>query len=531
MSTDNVKRVVDFSLYLVTGRNLLPHGKSYLTCIEEALRGGVTVVQVREKEVETAEFLEIANDTIALCSRYNVPVIINDRIDVALASGAAGVHLGQSDMPLAIVRKLLPPSAIIGVSCTTREHALKAVEEGADYVGLGAIYATRTKDVSAPGSVCGIAGARAMLGALEGTGVKAVAIGGVNSKNVLRTLHGCVSSTGHALDGVAVVSDIMASPEPYATASCLAQTFCAWSAAVSRGPAAFLVKAQYTREGIAAAAATLVDTVRRVRPLVHQITNNVVKTQSANVTLALGGSPIMAEAEAEQADLARVPGGLLINYGTVDAIDGMLAAGIHANQNRKPVVFDPVGVGATSFRRATAAKLLDAWQPTVIKGNAAEIGALADSEEVKAQGVDSLGGFKDASAVVRSLARTHRCIVLLSGPTDYLSDGSTVIRLSNGHAILGQITGAGCVLGTAIATYCGAASIAASEPCEGSLVNGDMLLAVAAGTLALTIAAQRAAGRKEVRGPGTFLPALIDELAMLSPGAVLGTATIDVETE
>lgn len=123
------------------------------------------------------------------------------------------------------------------------------------------------------------------------------------------------------------------------------------------------------------------------------------------------------------------------------------------------------------------------------------------------------------------------CIVLLSGPTDYLSDGSTVIRLSNGHELLGQITGAGCVLGTAIAAFCGAASMAASGPREGSLVDGDMLLATAGATLALTIAAQQAAGREEVRGPGTFLPALIDELAMLTPETVLRTATIEVETE
>jgi thiamine-phosphate diphosphorylase / hydroxyethylthiazole kinase len=112
-----------------------------------------------------------------LCSKYNIPVLINDRIDVALASDAAGVHLGQSDMPLSVARRLLPPNAIIGVSCTTPEQVRKAVEGGADYVGLGAAYATSTKDVSAPGSVCGIAGARAMLSVLEGTGVKAVAIG------------------------------------------------------------------------------------------------------------------------------------------------------------------------------------------------------------------------------------------------------------------------------------------------------------------------------------------------------------------
>lgn len=526
---------LDLSLYLVTGRDLLPHGKSYLASLEEALRGGVTVVQVREKSVDTAEFLEIARDTVSLCAGYNVPVIINDRVDIALASGAAGVHLGQTDMPFAIARKLLPPSAIVGVSCTTPEHARKAIEDGADYVGLGAVYATNTKDVSAPGRVCGIAGVRAMLGVLEETGVKAVAIGGIKSTNLLRTLHGCASPTGHALDGVAVVSDIVASSEPQAAARRLAQMFRAWAAAASRGPTAFLItpgqKAHYTPEAIAAAAAALLDGVRRVRPLVHQITNNVVKTQSANVTLALGGSPIMAEAEAEQADLARMPGGLLINFGTVGALDGMLAAGSHANQNGKPVVFDPVGVGATSFRRTTAAKLLDAWQPTVIKGNAAEISALAGSNEVKAQGVDSLGGFANASGIVRSLARDHRCIVLLSGPTDYLSDGSTVIRMSNGHELLGQITGAGCVLGTAISTFCGAASMIASGTSEGVLVQGDMLLATAAGTLALTIAAQRAASRAEVRGPGTFLPALIDELGMLTPEIVLRMAKVEVELE
>jgi thiamine-phosphate diphosphorylase/hydroxyethylthiazole kinase len=121
--------------------------------------------------------------------------------------------------------------------------------------------------------------------------------------------------------------------------------------------------------------------------------------------------------------------------------------------------------------------------------------------------------------------------VLLSGPTDYLSDGSTVIRLSNGHELLGQITGAGCVLGTTIATFCGAASMAASGTSEGVLTKGDMLFATVAGTLALTIAAERAARREEVRGPGTFLPALIDELSVLTPEIVMGMAKIEVELE
>jgi thiamine-phosphate diphosphorylase / hydroxyethylthiazole kinase len=106
------------------------------------------------------------------------------------------------------------------------------------------------------------------------------------------------------------------------------------------------------------------------------------------------------------------------------------------------------------------------------------------------------------------------------------------VRLSNGHELLSQITGAGCILGTTIATFCGAESMVglASGPIESVLVRGDMLLATAAGTLALTIAAQQAADKEEVRGPGTFLPALIDELAVLTPDMILKTAKIEVET-
>jgi thiamine-phosphate diphosphorylase/hydroxyethylthiazole kinase len=119
----------------------------------------------------------MANDTVTLCSKYGVPVLISDSIDVALASGAAGVHIGQDYMPLSIARKLLPPDMIIGVSCATPEHARKAVEEGADFVSFSPVYGTSRKFVSAPGDTFGIASVRAILGVLEGTGVKAVAMG------------------------------------------------------------------------------------------------------------------------------------------------------------------------------------------------------------------------------------------------------------------------------------------------------------------------------------------------------------------
>lgn len=121
------------------------------------------------------QFLEIAQQTKALCVKFNVPLIINDRVDIALAVGADGVHLGQTDMPISIARKLLPPGMIIGISCNTKEEVKVAVNEGADYIGIGAIYATETKKLTSP--TVGVRGVGELLDMLDGTNVKAVAIG------------------------------------------------------------------------------------------------------------------------------------------------------------------------------------------------------------------------------------------------------------------------------------------------------------------------------------------------------------------
>lgn len=234
--------------------------------------------------------------------------------------------------------------------------------------------------------------------------------------------------------------------------------------------------------------------------MIHQITNNVVMNQSANATIAMGASPIMATAVDEQEDLAKIPGGLLINFGTVSDKLGMLAAGKWANFNRKPVVFDPVGVGATTFRRTVAAgnaplsvrasavililfaELLGTWQATVIKGNAGELGTLLGTGEVQSRGVDSIGsGFADPAKAVLTLARRERCIVVLTGISDYVSDGQVVLKLDNGHEYLGHITGSGCMVGTAVATFCGAAAVDAAKRQPGKLVDGDMLVASIAG--------------------------------------------------
>jgi len=241
----------------------------------------------------------------------------------------------------------------------------------------------------------------------------------------------------------------------------------------------------------------------------------------------------MANAPEEMADLSPAIGGLLVNFGTIQNIDGMLEAGKNANINRKPVVFDPVGVGASQFRRTSADVLLNTWQATVIKGNAGELASLANSHEVQAKGVDSVGqGFADPAAFVRALARKERCIVVLTGVVDWVSDGNTVVRLMNGHPLLADITGSGCMVGTCVAIFCAAASIEAAAargpdaPEDGMLVRGDMLIAAIGGVLALTIASEFAARREDVKGSGTFLPALIDELGKLTPEKIYEVANV-----
>ncbi|KIK67487.1 hypothetical protein GYMLUDRAFT_156732 [Collybiopsis luxurians FD-317 M1] len=521
---------VDYSLYLVTGRELLPPGKDYFESLEQSLQGGVTVVQIREKNTDTAEFLDIALRSKALCDRYKVPLIVNDRVDIALAVQAAGVHVGQSDMSVSIARRLLPEHTIIGVSCNNVQEIDRAIQDGADYVGIGAVWTTTTKNLSKP--VIGVRGVGEMLQRLDGTSIKSVAIGGIKSNNLLRTLHGSVSSTNHALDGVAVVSEIVASPQPREAAAKLSGLISAFRSGSSIRNA-LSVRPEYSAGAVIDGVIDLMIRVREQSPLVHQITNNVVIAQSANATIALGASPIMATMAQEMEDLSRISGSLLVNIGTLvtSAYEGMLLAGTFANARRKPVVFDPVGVGASEFRKTSVNNLLDTWQASVIKGNAAELAALAGSNEVQSKGVDSVGsGFQDPVSFVRNLSRKERCVVVLSGKTDYVSDGTTVAVLSNGHELLGNITGSGCMAGSCIASFCAAAALAASQEgaTEGKIVLGDVFLGAIGGILALTISAEMAAMREDVKGPGTFFPALIDELSLLSSQAIRDRAHIQI---
>ncbi|KAJ8522606.1 hypothetical protein ONZ45_g797 [Pleurotus djamor] len=487
---------LDYRLYLVTGRDLLPPGKDYYESLEESIQGGVTLVQLREKNTETKEFLEVATKSKAICDKYGVPLIINDRLDIALAVGAAGVHVGQTDMPVDVLRKFLPPGTIVGVSCHNVDDVVAAVKDGVDYIGVGPVWATQTKKVTSP--LVGVRGVGAMLDALQDTNVKAVIIGGIKSANLLRTLHGSVSPLGRAVDGIAVVSQIMASPKPAEAATKLTDTFTNFTRHLQSELSSPLQSPTST-DGLEKVCA-LLEQIKKISPLVHQ----AFATQSANITLALGASPLMATSVHEMEDLSKLPGALLVNIGTLvdDTRRGMLAAGIHANANGKPVVLDPVGVGASQYRKDAVKEFLNAWQATVIKGNAGELAALSGTSEVASKGVDSVGaGFKDPVTFVRNLAKKERCIVALTGKVDYVSDGRSVAILENGHEILGHVTGSG-------------------SDSKQTLVDKDMLFAAIGGISVINIAAELAMKRGSVHGNGTFLPSLIDSLYSLTPSDI-----------
>lgn len=196
-----MKKALDLSLYLVTDRGLTL-GRDLCTIVEAAVQGGVTCVQLREKDCETGEFVELALQLKTLLDGYNVPLIINDRIDVALAVDAAGVHIGQSDMPYEIARRLLGNDKYIGLSVETLDEAMVANALEVDYIGISPIFSTQTKqDIKQPFE---LEGAKRVV---EITRHPTVAIGGIHPHNVAR-----VMQTG--VDGVAVVSAIVSAIDP-----------------------------------------------------------------------------------------------------------------------------------------------------------------------------------------------------------------------------------------------------------------------------------------------------------------------------
>lgn len=187
---------VDYSLYVITDSRLA-RGRSHLEVVGAAVRGGATVIQYREKDAPAREMIENALALLDLCRTHNVPLVINDRVDVALAVDADGVHVGQDDMPAAIARKLIGRNKIVGVSAANPDEARAAIADGADYLGVGAIFATGSK--SDAGTSIGMPG---LIQVARVSSVPVVGIAGINSSNAASVIRAGAS-------GVAVISAVV----------------------------------------------------------------------------------------------------------------------------------------------------------------------------------------------------------------------------------------------------------------------------------------------------------------------------------
>lgn len=190
---------LNLSLYLVTDK--IENQEKFLNTIEEAIKGGVSLVQIREKTKDTLDFYNLALKVKEITAKYNVPLIINDRVDIALAVDANGVHVGQSDMPCDITRKLIGEDKILGVSAATISEAKKAEKDGADYIGSGAVFPTSTKKDADTVTK------KELKEIVDCVNIPVVAIGGITIENAESIL-----DTGIA--GLSVVSAIMDSDNP-----------------------------------------------------------------------------------------------------------------------------------------------------------------------------------------------------------------------------------------------------------------------------------------------------------------------------
>jgi hydroxyethylthiazole kinase len=257
--------------------------------------------------------------------------------------------------------------------------------------------------------------------------------------------------------------------------------------------------------------AQIITSVRERRPLIHHITNFVTVNDCANITLAIGAAPVMAEAHEEVEEMVSCASALVLNIGTLsaDQVRAMLLAGRKAGEIGIPVILDPVGAGATAFRTESARRILDSVRVSVLKGNAGEIAILAGMEG-KVLGVDSAGVNGNPEDIARSCARSFGCTVIMTGPVDIVTDGARVAHVENGHPMMGCISGTGCM----------AASVTGS--C--AAVSRDVLVASCAALAAFGIAGERAA--EGAAGPGSFKLQLFDELARLTPAEIAECAKV-----
>ena len=248
-----------------------------------------------------------------------------------------------------------------------------------------------------------------------------------------------------------------------------------------------------------------VEKIRRAVPLVHNITNYVVMNNTANALLALGASPVMAHAAEEVADMVKIASALVINIGTLSPawVESMNIAAQSAADKGIPWVLDPVGAGATPYRTVTAKQLNADHRPSIIRGNASEIMALVDSGAT-AKGVDSQHAAEAALESAKILAHENKAVVVISGETDYITDGQRVITVKNGSPLMPRVTGMGCIATALVGAF--------------AAINPDRFQAAAHAMAVMGIAGEIAT--EKAAGPGTLQLHFMDTLYGLTAGQI-----------
>ena len=256
--------------------------------------------------------------------------------------------------------------------------------------------------------------------------------------------------------------------------------------------------------------------LRKSKPLIHHITNYVTVNDCANATLAIGASPIMADAIEEAADIAGISSALVLNIGTLNTstLSSMLEAGKAANQKGIPVVFDPVGAGASPLRNRAVKEILENIKISVLRGNLSEIrfiaGLDASTKGVDASQQDIQQG--DAISAANIVAKTYNCVCAVTGAVDIVSNGSRSVQMKNGHPQLSLVTGTGCMTSSLIGSFCGATK--------------DCFISAMAGICAMSLAGEDAYKLAGSKGTGSFHIAIINALSLLNKQTIIERAEI-----
>lgn len=264
----------------------------------------------------------------------------------------------------------------------------------------------------------------------------------------------------------------------------------------------------------------LLSEVKNKKPLVHNITNYVTVNDCANILLALGASPIMADDIKEAADITSISSALVINIGTLNerTIESMIESGRKANELNIPVVFDPVGAGASRFRNDTTKRILDEVKISVLRGNMSEVkfiaGLQSTTKGVDASEADTNSGNDEGINVAKDLANKLNCTVAITGATDIVSDGERVAILENGTKMLANVTGTGCMTTALVGGFCGAGS--------------DCFVGSVSGIISMGLAGEIAFEKAGHIGTGSFHIAIIDAISNLDNEIINNMAKVKV---